>query len=145
MVSERGLSSTAVPRVVLDSNIIISAYVFGGKPLIILQAVINEQIEGIISHVIIAEFINILRQKFKVSSADLKLFQSQIEDTFEVVNPLKTLQVLTDDPDNRVLEVAHEANCDYIITGDRDLLKLGKFEQIKIVSAHEFSKIINPL
>jgi predicted nucleic acid-binding protein len=51
---------------------------------------------------------------------------------------------MTKDPsDSKFLECAVEGNADFIITGDRHLLDLGKFEEIKIVIPAEFLKLIN--
>ena len=43
---------------------------------------------------------------------------------FEVVNPRNSLKVARDDDDNRVLEAAITGKCEYIVTGDEDLLSL---------------------
>lgn len=45
---------------------------------------------------------------------------------------------LRDPADNQVLETAVEGNCDYLITRDKDLLTLGKYDQIQIVTPAQF-------
>jgi len=63
---------------------------------------------------------------------------------YEFVEPKKKLELIKDDPDdNIVLECALEGNVDYIISGDEHLLELKKFENIRIVSANDFLKIID--
>ncbi|MBI2040465.1 putative toxin-antitoxin system toxin component, PIN family [Candidatus Microgenomates bacterium] len=52
--------------------------------------------------------------------------------------PHETLHILRDEDDNRVLEAAREGNCDFIVTGDQDLLDLGKYKKIKILTSEEF-------
>lgn len=130
------------PRVVLDSNILISAYVFGGKPESILQLIITEQVQGVTSQVLISEFLDVLRKKFGVSRSDILELQNELEDAFEIVYPQETLHAVKDLADNRVLEAAVEGGCDSIITGDRELLKLASFKRIKIVTSDQFLKEI---
>lgn len=128
-------------RVVLDSNILISAYVFGGKPEIILQQVIDEKIEGITSQILVSEFLDVLRKKFGVAKTQILEIKEEIEDAFETVFPTETLKITRDDDDNRVLEAAIEGNCEYIVTGDRELLRLKSYQNVKIVTADQFLKL----
>lgn len=130
------------PRVILDSNVLISAYVFGGKPEVILKKIIQEQIQGVTSPILISEFLEVLRKKFYVISSDILEIENYIEELFEIVYPKITLRVQKDDDDNRVLEAASEGECKYIITGDKELLKLGVYQDIKIVTADQFLKIL---
>ena len=61
-----------------------------------------------------------------------------ISRTAEVLKPSLKLNVLKDLPDNRILECAAEAKVDVIVTGDRHLLKLKKFQGIAIVRLADF-------
>ena len=62
-----------------------------------------------------------------------------MESVAEIVKPDISLHVITEDPDdNRVLECAAKGNADYIVTGDRHLLKLGSYEAIPIVTVRQF-------
>ncbi len=128
-------------RIVLDSNVLISAYVFGGKPENVFKLIVSEKIHGITSAVLISEFLDILRKKFGVSQAEILEIEEEIKNTFELVYPSRTINVSRDPDDNRVIEAAVEGNCDYIITGDKDLLDLKKFKNIKILTAEQFLQI----
>ena len=125
-------------KVVLDTNILVSAIVFGGKPRQILSLVLEQKIQAIISPVLLTELVEILTKKFLMSSNDLRLIEKQIRDKFTIVQPKKIIKVLKDEPDNRVLEAALTGNCQCIITGDRELLVLSVFKEIKIVTAGQF-------
>ena len=60
----------------------------------------------------------------------------------EIVEPSARLDIVEEDPDdNKVLECAKEGKVKYIITNDKHLLKLRKFEGIKIVTPEEFLRI----
>ena len=128
-------------RIVLDSNVLISSYVFGGKPESVLQLIITDKVQGVTSQSLISEFLDVLRKKFKVSSTDIQRVQNEIQELFEIVYPKETLHVVRDEDDNRVIEAAIEGNCDCIITGDKDLLDLGKFKNIKILTADQFLSV----
>ena len=50
----------------------------------------------------------------------------------------KTINAVRDDDDNRVLEAAVEGKCEYVVTGDEDLLSLQNYGGIKIITPAEF-------
>lgn len=131
------------PRVVLDSNILISAYVFGGKPESVFNLSLTEQIQGVTSQILISEFLDVLRKKFGVSQTEIFEIQSEIRNIFEVVYPRKTFNIVKDFADNRVLEAAVEGGCNYIITGDKELLQLDRWKGISILTAGQFLGIKN--
>jgi predicted nucleic acid-binding protein len=54
------------------------------------------------------------------------------------VAPKQTVGVLKDDPDNRILECATFGKADIIVTGDKEMLRLGEFNQVKIVSLRNY-------
>ena len=128
-------------RVLLDTNVVVSALVFGGKPGHILALLLEKKFRAIASPILFAEIEDVINKKFPLSGEDLRLFRKQTQKTFEIVNPKKTISLLKDDADNRVLEAAVEGTCQYIITGDKELLSLGEFKGIKIVRVTEFLDI----
>lgn len=129
-------------KVVLDTNILISAIIFGGKPNQVILLVLNERIKAITSPILLAELREVLNKKFPLSENDFKLTIKNIENVFRSVEPKKSLKVVGDEDDNRVLEAAIEGKCNYIVTGDKELLGLGSFKGIKIVTADRFLGIL---
>lgn len=125
-------------RIVIDTNILISALVYGGKPRDLLELVIIRQIAGITSLFLLAELVETLTRKFNFSPQKVYQIERKIRKSFKFVRPNKILEVVRDKDDNRVLEAAVEGECDYIVTGDRDLLDLGRYEKIKIVTSVQF-------
>ncbi len=61
-----------------------------------------------------------------------------LSDLGEWVEPKQTVRVLKDDPDNRILECASFGKADIIVTGDKEMLRLGEFNRVKIVSLREY-------
>lgn len=131
-------------KVVLDTNILVSAIAFGGKPQQILSLVLEENLLAVTSPILLAELREVLGKKFPLKEKDFRLTIKSIEEIFRAIQPKKPVEVLLDDDDNRVLEAAVEGDCKYIITGDQDLLDLGSFRGIKIVSADEFLESTRP-
>lgn len=130
-------------KVVLDTNIIVSAVGFGGKPQQILVGVLQEKIKAVTSSILLAELEEVLTKKLPLSKADILLALEEIKNVFIVVQPKKTINAVRDEEDNRVLEAALEGGCSYIITGDKELLQLGKWKGISILTASQFLGITN--
>lgn len=130
-------------KVVLDTNIIVSAIGFGGKPHQILVGVLQEKIKAVTSSILLAELEEVLTKKLLLSKENILLTLEEVKNVFIVVQPKKTINAVRDAEDNRVLEAAVEGSCDYIITGDKELLKLGKWKKISILTAAQFLEIKN--
>jgi uncharacterized protein len=84
-----------------------------------------------------------LKLKFALSAEDAGRVRAKLESAALLVKPNLALQVIIDDPDDdRVLECAVAGEVDYIVSGDRHLLKLGSYQGISIVTAREFMNAI---
>jgi uncharacterized protein len=119
-------------RVTPDSNILISALVFGGNPLQLMQMAFSGEVSLFISDAILQETLRVLREK-------LARAERYIDACTARVRPSGKIDAVKEDPDdNRVLECAEAAGCEYIITGDLDLLRLGKYGEIRIVTVRMF-------
>lgn len=129
-------------RVLLDTNILVSAIVFGGKPGKALNLTLDGAFKVVTSVVLWAELVDVINKKFPLSQQDLALFQKQALKTFEVVHPKLAIDILHDSADNRVLEAAVEGRCDFIVTGDKELLTQHSYKKIKILTCDEFLKLL---
>jgi len=127
-------------NVVIDTNVIISSIVFGGKPKQILKLVQESKINAITSPILLAELLEVLVKKFHFTTDKIILVNELVKENFILVYPNETVDVVNDEDDNRVLEAAIKGKCSYILTGDRDLLDLITFEKIIITTPGEFLK-----
>lgn len=125
-------------KVVLDTNILISALIYGGKPEQIYNLVLEKQIIAITSNILIAELLENLIKKFNFEQRRIEQLERVIKKHFIVVHPKKIIRIVRDEDDNRVLEAAIEGNCGVIVTGDKDLLDLVNFEGIRILTSEQF-------
>jgi len=127
-------------KVVLDTNVYISAILFGRKPEEIRKLSQEGKIEFLVSEAIIAEVAEVLRKKFDWESWQISQIINEIRETTTLVIPGQTLSVIKkDEGDNCILECAAEGKAQYIISGDkRHLLPLKEYQGIKILSPAEF-------
>lgn len=130
-------------RVVLDTNVYISALLFGGFPGSVLDLAILGAFTLILSPALLDELDEKLRAKFEMTMEDTAFLRARLETVGEVVEPGEVLKVIVDDPDdNRVLECAVKGKADLIVSGDRHLLKLGMYRGIKIVTVRQFMESV---
>ena len=127
-------------RVVLDTNVLISAILFGGKPRQILEKAIRGEIRLCLSEPMLEELKAVLeRSKFDYSPEMIQIILTELMSIPDFVNPSETINVVAEDPeDNRILECAVAAKADYVITGDSHLLKLSKYLNVEILNAAAF-------
>ena len=123
-------------KVVFDTNIFISAFIFpGGKTQEAHLLSIRRKLILCTSPAIMTELAKTLRAKFGQDEDDIARALKQIARIAEIVKPTSRLKILDDDPDNRVLECAEAAKADLIASNDKHLLRLKKLGDIPIVRA----------
>jgi len=131
------------PRVVLDTNVLISALVFGGKPRQIIELFAEEEIEVAISSEILSELRRKVTTKFPAEAKALESYEALFEEDGEVVKlGGQTVNASQDPDDNKFIETALIGDCDYIISGDKHLLELKSYKGIKIIKPAAFLKRI---
>lgn len=133
-------------RVVLDTNVLISAYVFpGGTPEAVLRLVLAGRAEMVTSRSLLAEFGRILQRKFEWAPAMSEEAVRQVARLSSVVEPADALAVVDDDPDDdRVLEAAIAGGASCVVSGDRHLLRLQTFRGIRILTPAAFLDAAGP-
>ena len=131
-----------VLRVVIDTNIYISAIFWNGKPREVVDLGRDGKTIIFTSLDIENEIAGKLKTKFKLAEEDVN--QTLLDfSTFTLpIKINKQLRVVQDDPDdNKFIECAVECRANYIISGDRHLLNLKEYEGIKIIKSVEFLKV----
>ena len=129
-------------RVVADTNVLISALLFGGSPEQIFLAALRGDIQLLSTLPILKELEKVLIGKFKLSAGFIKDTLDLVEEVAEIVETTSRIKViLHPDEDNRVLECAIDGRADFIVTGDtKHILPLKEFEGIRILSPSQFMK-----
>jgi putative PIN family toxin of toxin-antitoxin system len=126
-------------RVVLDTNVYVSALTFpGGRGESALRLAIERRVEVLVSPPIVLELAKVLREKFSWEEEPILDACRLIRELATPVRPKVRLSVLSDEPDNRILECAVEGAADAIVTGDRHLLTLKAFRGVQILRLGQF-------
>ena len=132
-----------MPSATLDTNIYVSALVYGGTPLRLLHLAIDGDLEVAISRPILDEALRILREKFGWSEERLQGAEALMVGFAQLVSPSQILNVIKEDePDNRILECAAETGSEYIVSGDKDLHRLGQHGNARIIKVADMLDII---
>ncbi len=126
-------------RVVFDSNIFISALVFPGSQA---EQALFRILDGadtlILSKAILDEVLGTLARKFSRDPETLSQTAVLLAEMAEMVKPVRKIGVFKDDPDNRVLECAKAGQAVCIVTGDKAMLQLKQYGNIRLVSLREY-------
>lgn len=136
-------------RLVLDTNVVASAMLWGGNPKLLLQARREKRVELFTSVAMLAELTDILaRPKFERKIAASLLTVDQLVDGYadlaQVVRPTPTPRIVADPDDDVVIGTALAAKAELLVTGDRGLLDVGTYQGVRIVSVAEAIGMITP-
>ncbi len=130
-------------RVVIDTNVYISAIFWGGKPRQIVDMGRDGHIFIFTSLDIEKEIGDKLAVKFHLAEDEVNRISLDFG-TFTIpVKPTKKISFIKDDPDDdKFLECGIACHADYIVSGDSHLQRVKEFEKIKIVSPADFLETI---
>jgi putative PIN family toxin of toxin-antitoxin system len=136
-------------RVVLDTNVVASAILWGGVPRLLLQAAREKRIEIFTSTPMLAELTDILgRRKFARKIAASLLSIDQLVEGYaqlaSVVRPAATPRIAPDPDDDVVIGTALAAKAELIVTGDKPLLTVIEHQGVRIVGVSEAVKALSP-
>ncbi|MGZ4141368.1 MAG: putative toxin-antitoxin system toxin component, PIN family [Actinomycetota bacterium] len=123
-------------RIVFDTNVLISAFNFPGSvPEDAYRLCLDGRVELVTSNALLAEFGRILADKFGWAEDRAERAVAQVARLAIVVEPEEHVAIIAADPDDdRVLEAANEGGADVICSGDKHLLRLGLWQNIRILS-----------
>ena len=135
------------PRVVLDTNVLISGMFWDGKPAEIIRKAEYKEIEVVISRPILEELEGVLKRPYfenNFGDMDKKIREISIKFIQIFEGPIETKKnidvIKKDKSDNRILECAVEGYADFVISGDEHLLELKEFRGIEILEPDAFLK-----
>ena len=131
-------------KVVVDTNVVVSAMLFGGTPGKLIDLWQTGTIKPLASKQIIDEYLRVLTYpKFKLSEEEINfLLYQEILPYFDVIDAHPVPRIIKKDPeDDKFIRCALAGNVKFIIPGDQHLLALRSYKKIKIVSPADFLKI----
>ena len=130
-------------KIIIDTNVLISALIQKNYPNFILYYyVLDNQVDVCISDDLFQEYLEVLnRPKFSKYPDFLiksEFVLAQLETKAKKFTPTNRLDIIKDNPDNRLLELAVESRADFIITGNINDFTMNEFQGTKIVTPKEY-------
>ncbi|MEM2098820.1 MAG: putative toxin-antitoxin system toxin component, PIN family [Candidatus Bathyarchaeia archaeon] len=133
-----------MPKVVLDINVWVSALLWGGKPAEIVKAAEEGKVAIVASEEIVWEISQVLnypklRKVYQAAGLRHKDLMEAVLKVVKFVEVSKRVSVVVEHPaDDKFIECALAAGADYIVSGDRHLLKIGSYQKTRISTVSEF-------
>ena len=129
-------------RLVLDTNVVASALLWGGTPRLLLQAARDKRVQLFTSMPLLAELTDILgRPKFGKKIEASLLTVDQLVDYYAalttLVRPTPTPRIAPDPDDDVVIGTGLAAKADFIVTGDKPLLSVNEYQGLRLVSINQ--------
>lgn len=126
-------------RLVLDTNVVASALLWGGSPRLLLQAARDKRVQLFTSTPLLAELTDILgRPKFGKKIEASLLSVDQLVDYYAalttLVRPTPTPRIAPDPDDDVVIGTGLAAKADFIVTGDKPLLSIDASQGVQIIT-----------
>ena len=130
-------------KIVIDTNVIVSSLIQRGYAnLIIKDLFIEQKFQLCISDELLAEYYEVLARpkfsKFQDFFIRAEALLVEIEAKATKYNPTITLDLITDNDDNMILELADECLADFVITGNTTDFTFPTYKQTKIVTPKEY-------
>lgn len=123
-------------RIVFDTNLLISAVFFGGKPLELLDLIKQGRIDVIVTADILTEYKRSVLS-FSKDEALATEWRTYFREFGILVEITKKFNLCRDVDDNKFLDAAHAGKADFIISGDKDLREIQGFH-IPVVTVSAF-------
>lgn len=135
-------------RVVLDTNVVASAILWGGTPRALLQAAREKRIELFTSTPMLAELTDILaRRKFARKISASMLTGDQLVEGYallaSVVRPAVTPRIAPDPDDDVVIGTALAAKAAFVVTGDKPLLTVSEHQGVRFLSVAQAIELVD--
>lgn len=137
-------------KIVIDTNVIVSSLIQHGYPnLIVKELFIEQKFQLCISDELLAEYYEVLARpkfsKFQDFFIRAEMLLVEIEAKATKYNPTITLNLISDDDDNMIVELADECLADFIITGNTTDFTFKTYKQSKIVTPKEYWDNYQPI
>lgn len=131
-------------RVLLDTNVLISAVLFGGLPQKLVERAFRGEFELVTSEALLEEFERVLREKFERPPVIARALREELASVADVRRPGQVTRVARDAADDAVLAAALDGRTDHIVTGDEDLLVLGSYRGITTLTPRQLADLLAP-
>ncbi|NPV04732.1 MAG: putative toxin-antitoxin system toxin component, PIN family [Syntrophaceae bacterium] len=124
-------------RVVLDTNVLVSALILGGRLAAIVDLWKAGAIIPVLSRETFEEFGRVLRYpRFKMTDEDIRaIVEKEVLPYFEVVEPREAQTGLSADPeDDKFFSCALAGRCEFLVSGDRHILAIKRHGSVRVIT-----------
>lgn len=130
-------------KVVFDTNIFVSSIFWEkGNPHKAVEFALEKKVRAFTSVEILRELERVLRRDFEEPGEMIQRQIGLIVEYSDIVAVNRKVDAIKSDPeDNKILACAVSCDANYIVTGDKHLLQLKEYENVKIVTAKQFVDI----
>ena len=125
-------------RIVIDTNVLISGIIFGGKPSKIIELLFGKKISVFASPEMVDEYKRIYGELGERYAKRTHNALNEIINSMNILPSHSHIEACRDPDDNKFIECAIDNRCIYIVSGDKDLLVLEQYEDIGILTVSEF-------
>ena len=133
-------------KVVLDTNILVSALIKAGKPRDLFNRLVKDK-QIVLSRAILEEFLDVIEDpkiaKY-TSEKDVTVFLNTLKNSARIVQVKSKFKAVMDDPDDdAIVRAAYDSKANYIISGDKHLLALKHIRGTRILTVDEMLNALN--
>jgi putative PIN family toxin of toxin-antitoxin system len=143
---KRFQSDSSRMKVVLDTNVLVSALIKAGKPRDLFKKLAKDK-QIIFSKPILEEFLDVIEDPKVaryINQQDVATFLNILGNGARIIRVKSKVQVVINDADdNIIVQAAHDGNASYIVSGDKHLLALKEFKGIKVVTVDQMLVILS--
>lgn len=129
-------------KIILDTNVIVSSLIQKNYPYLIVDYCIDGNAIICLSNEIIKEYLEVLGRpkfaRFTDFKTNANFLITRLSEISEIYNPIEKLNIIKDEPDNRLLELAEVSKADFIITGNTNDFTMETYNKTKIVSPKDY-------
>ena len=133
-------------RVVLDTNVLVSAFILKGRPSGLVEFWRSGRITPVLSRETFDEFRSVLEySKFSLSKSEIRgILQQEILLFFEAVERVDPVAGVCRDPDDdKFLACAVSARVAFLVSRDKDLCSLRKFGPVRILTPDQLLAMLD--
>ena len=130
MPSRRCAEEAGSVRIVIDTNVVASAVFFGGRPGELLDLLLHRRLEAVATDRIVAEYqatVDYLLARY--GEGQMRLSLLPVVAAMDLIPQTEDIHVCRDPDDGK---------CIYIVSGDKDLLSVGQYDGVEILTVAQF-------
>ena len=129
-------------RIIIDTNVLVSAVFFDGLPEKLVDLVLTGTVALVVSDDLLNEYKATIQDMLsKAAKFSPRFSLTPLLEHSVKIKPKSKIQICRDRDDDKFIVCAVDGNCEYIVSGDKDLLSLHSYKNINIVTVRDFLKM----